>query len=271
MKYTYAYKTPDGVRHEDSMDAPSREEVFVALRRAGIRAIKVVAADGSKANGEVRGVRMRIVAAVSAAAAVLAGAGVYFLASDRGPAERGGEEAPPEIVFTTEESRVAFTNLEAQASRILRRHSASMKALDLDVLGDYQFIADAGETAALDRKVREGYRAVDSFRAEVRDLFKSIFAIFPEDCRVEREEAQRLYAETMDKLEVSERRIVKDEKALRLLVGNRGKWRCVGGKVVWSDATLSNEFEYFRREPSSTPRNGGYIMESQQVKSPAKE
>ena len=57
MKYTYAYKTPDGVRHEASMNASSREEVFTKLRKQGIKAIKVVAADGSKANGEVRGVR----------------------------------------------------------------------------------------------------------------------------------------------------------------------------------------------------------------------
>ena len=51
MKYTYAYKTSDGIRHEDSMNASSREEVFERLRERGIRAIKVVAADGSKANG----------------------------------------------------------------------------------------------------------------------------------------------------------------------------------------------------------------------------
>ena len=52
MKYTYAYKTSDGIRHEDSMDASSREEVFEILRAKGIKAIKVVAGDGSKANGE---------------------------------------------------------------------------------------------------------------------------------------------------------------------------------------------------------------------------
>lgn len=55
MKYTYAYKTSDGTRHEDAMEAESREAVFKALREKGIKAIKVVAADGSKANGEVRG------------------------------------------------------------------------------------------------------------------------------------------------------------------------------------------------------------------------
>ena len=54
MKYTYAYKTSDGRRHEAAMDAESREAVFEALRAKGIRPIKVVAADGSKANGEDR-------------------------------------------------------------------------------------------------------------------------------------------------------------------------------------------------------------------------
>ncbi len=51
MKFTYAYKTSDGTRHEASIDAPSREDVFSTLRNQGIRPIKVVAADGSKANG----------------------------------------------------------------------------------------------------------------------------------------------------------------------------------------------------------------------------
>ena len=78
MKYTYAYKTSDGVRHEDSMNAASREEVFAELRKRGIKAIKVVAADGSKANGEVRGVRKRAVAALVALAAMSAGVVAYL-------------------------------------------------------------------------------------------------------------------------------------------------------------------------------------------------
>ena len=78
MKYTYAYKTSDGIRHEDSMNASSREEVFEALRTKGIKAIKVVAADGSKANGEVRGVRKRVVAVLVALAAVCVGVIAYI-------------------------------------------------------------------------------------------------------------------------------------------------------------------------------------------------
>ena len=79
MKYIYAYKTSDGTRHEESMEAESREAVFKALREKGIKAIKVVAADGSKANGEIRGVRKRVLAASVIGAAVLAGVLVYSL------------------------------------------------------------------------------------------------------------------------------------------------------------------------------------------------
>jgi hypothetical protein len=78
MKYTYAYKTSDGTRHEATMVAKSRDEVFAELRKQGIKAIKVVAADGSKANGEVRGVRKRVVAALVAVVAVGVGIVAYF-------------------------------------------------------------------------------------------------------------------------------------------------------------------------------------------------
>ena len=71
MKYTYAYKESNGTRHEESMEAPSREFVFKVLREKGIKAIKVVAADGSKANGEVRGYRLRTVILVGVIAGVI--------------------------------------------------------------------------------------------------------------------------------------------------------------------------------------------------------
>ena len=100
MKYTYAYKTPDGIRHEATMNASSREEVFATLRKQGIKAIKVVAADGSKANGEVRGVRKRAVAALVAFVALGVGI-VAFLSGTRS----GGNSAPSEPTFTTDQDR----------------------------------------------------------------------------------------------------------------------------------------------------------------------
>ena len=92
MKYTYAYKTSDGARHEAAMEAESREAVFAALRARGIKAIKVVAADGSKANGEVRGVRKRAVAALVALAAVVAGV-IAYLGGERTGAATAADSA----------------------------------------------------------------------------------------------------------------------------------------------------------------------------------
>ena len=80
MKYTYAYKTPDGTRHEASIEAASRDAAFAALREQGIRPIKVVAADGSKANGAPVGVRRRVVVVAILVAVVAAvGATAVFL------------------------------------------------------------------------------------------------------------------------------------------------------------------------------------------------
>ena len=78
MRYTYAYRSSDGTRHEASIEAESRDSVFATLRGQGIRPIKVVAADGSKANGEIRGVRKRVVAAIVVFAVLLAGNIAYF-------------------------------------------------------------------------------------------------------------------------------------------------------------------------------------------------
>jgi len=80
MRYDYAYKTSDGARHEASIEAPSRDEAFALLRSQGIRPIKVVAADGAKANGEIRGVRRRVLA-LSVVAAIIAAVGATVAVS----------------------------------------------------------------------------------------------------------------------------------------------------------------------------------------------
>ena len=102
MKYEYVYKTPDGVRHAEEMEAPSRDAVFATLRANGIKAIKVVAKDGSKANGEVRviGVKKRVTFALILVVAVISGICSYFVTrksiAQQHPAEPDQEkqEAP---------------------------------------------------------------------------------------------------------------------------------------------------------------------------------
>lgn len=101
MKYTYAYKSSDGTRHEATMNASSREEVFSELRKQGIKAIKVVAADGSKANGEIHGVRKRVVAALVAFVALGVGIVAYFSGTRTG-GDLGGSTA---TAFATGQDR----------------------------------------------------------------------------------------------------------------------------------------------------------------------
>ena len=73
------------------MDAESRDAVFAALRTQGIRPIKVVAVDGSKANGEVRGVRKRVTAlAVLSALCLVLSAVVGMVVVGRGFQSRRG-------------------------------------------------------------------------------------------------------------------------------------------------------------------------------------
>lgn len=122
VRYTYAYKTSDGARHEASMDAQSREDVFAALREKGIKAIKVVAADGSRANGEVRGVRKRVVAAFVVCAALLAGLVVFLTLRVPGSARLVAKPLPRQMIVgdrsRVDPSKVGF---ERRAEAFLAR------------------------------------------------------------------------------------------------------------------------------------------------------
>ena len=55
MTFKYSYKTSDGVRHEGEIDAPGRDEAFSALRKQGIRPIRLLeAGDPRKEAGHGR-------------------------------------------------------------------------------------------------------------------------------------------------------------------------------------------------------------------------
>ena len=147
MKYTYAYKTSDGVRHEETMNAASREEVFAALRAKGIKAIKVVAADGSKANGEIRGVRRRVVVAIVIIVTVAVGAVAYF----------GGSCSKTDSISSTtyNENSEAIAVIETPSQDNARRQ----------VIGD---------VAIIEKGIRNGWS--DVFELE-GDRFLASFAI----------------------------------------------------------------------------------------------
>ena len=229
MKYTYAYKTSDGTRHEASMDAESREQVFAALRERGIRAIKVTAADGSKANGEARVVvRKRLVFAALAVGLVsgLAGAFWYGAADHRD---------------------ARLIELERRAEDVIGKHRSAIATLNLDALSDWQAIAAAKVPGLLDQRISLCYHDLDGARSEIRTLFREPMASYTDDPGAHAE-VRRIYGAAMDELDLIETRFVKAEKAYRLLDTNRGEWSLYGSSVVFSNPELQKKFANLTRE-----------------------
>lgn len=105
------------------MDAASRDQVFAELRKKGIKAIKVVAADGSKANGEMRGVRKRIVTLIAVLAALVAGLAVFFAPTARHHVPGAKHQARPlprqEIRGSRARVENAAQSLGSRAERFL--------------------------------------------------------------------------------------------------------------------------------------------------------
>jgi len=89
VKFTYTYRSSDGQRHTAEIEAESRDAAFARVRaEMGVKPIKMVAADGSKANGEWsdKGTshgRGALVAVVVLSAAVLGGVAWWMRPSNR--------------------------------------------------------------------------------------------------------------------------------------------------------------------------------------------
>ena len=194
MKFTYAYKSSDGVRHEAAMEAKSRDEAFEVLRGRGIRPIKVVAADGSKANGEVRGLRKRAVFALVALAALVAGVVAYLGGERTGAATAANSEASaprhqiygdPATVEGLERGDFAahlprtgdqMLAVFAQPGKLMCAKGANPRLLDAamdaafvayakdELAAEHDIAIDAGE----ERELRELKQIVNGMREEMR-------------------------------------------------------------------------------------------------------
>ena len=194
MKYTFAYKTSDGIRHEDSLEAESRDEVFQVLRGRGIRPIKVVAADGSKANGEVHGLRKRAVLGLVALAALVAGVVAYLGGERTGAATAANSAAnaprhqiygDPAIMEGLERGDFAavlprtgdqMLAVFAQPGKLMCAKGANPRLLDStmevafaayakdELAAEHDIAIDAGE----ERELRELKQIINGMREEMR-------------------------------------------------------------------------------------------------------
>ena len=195
MKYTYVYKSSDGVRHEESMNASSREEVFTILRGKGIKAIKVIAADGSKANGEVRGLGKRAVLGLVAVAALVAGE-VAYLGGERTGAATAADSAASAPRHQIYGDPVAVSGFErgdfaavfpregdrllaifAQPGKLMCAKGSNPRSLSQKQLEAFAAYASSDLTSEKDvvladtdsREIRELKQIVNGLREEMRD------------------------------------------------------------------------------------------------------
>ena len=252
MRFIYTYRSSDGQRHAAKIEAPSRDAAFVAIRRElGVKPIKVTAEEearwgaGTKSPSVVGKVLLLTAACL---ALIAAGFGAWWWMTRQSGAK------PSMYALARWHSRYnaatfpAYTNLVARAWAQEKATRARLDALDLDVLSNYALVEQMSDDRFFLDKISSGYKVIDSSRSEIRELFRSLYDIFPPECVNERLDAQRLYVETMDSVDLQEEKLAAADKAFRMLRANRGKWHVRKGKVLWSDKALEKEFGFLSLE-----------------------
>lgn len=223
MRFAYVYRTSDGVRHDDVVEAATREDAFADLRAKGIRPIKVVSLSGSKANGEETVITRKRFVFAALFLGLLIGFAVAVWA----------------VSHDWRDSRLI--KLERNASELLVRNEYVLGTLKLDELKDYAQICAGRGGPLAEQKIALAYCTLDSARRDVRELFREPVAAFSGD-PVLFSAAERLYGRAMDSIDLYEGRFAREVKAYRLLVNNVGKWKVEGGRPVFDDAETASAY-----------------------------
>lgn len=192
MKFTYCYKSSDGVRHEEKIEASSRDAVFELLRKQGIRPIKVVAADGSKANGAPRVIFSKRIAALALLTGAIVGIVLMHTASRVDLRDR----------------RIAELDKSAQA--VFKDHEARMASANWTGKLDFAGLSDVNGAAAFRRTIAQAYRELNTTRQKLREIFGAIYSTLPEGQI--RDDANALFNAAMDRVDLAESKVVQAEK-----------------------------------------------------------
>lgn len=226
------------------MNASSREEVFMELRKKGIKAIKVVAADGSKANGEPQFIVRKRFVIVALAIGLVVGIILTLFISSAGSGSKEGRKIKKPVVELSDK----LLSLRNNTKELLADHNKRMKASGVELLKDYTAIFTNSSSSAFNQAIRNGYHELNISRQRMREVFRPFYSISPSDKLNDRNAAQMIYDEAMEALDQSEVQLVRSEKAYRLLISNRGKWIVKNSDVIFADDTVALEFKYFIRE-----------------------
>jgi len=132
MTFDYCYKTSDGQRHEGTVDAPGRDEAFAALRRQGIRPIRLSGAEDRRPAGGRW--QMRLAVAVLSAAVVLLAVMLY----------RARRASPPDGSASASQRR----GIESQVVEVPSGGRVARPRARKPISGMYPFTQELGELFA---------------------------------------------------------------------------------------------------------------------------
>ena len=267
--WTYSYKTSDGLRHEGTLSAPSKDAAFEQLRRNGIRAIRVDESP-SAAQRRLGGLTHREWAIVAAAAAIVltvvaATAFSLGLRKDGKVAEpslapaaagghlgQGNETGAPQSNGSDAQNdgnrSTAYRRIAEEVDAIRETYRENMAKVDYELLANYALVERVKDLAEFQAMIAYGRGVVSNARDAVTRVFRANYANIPVSSSGDRGDAQRLYGLAMEELDAADESLDGDDCVLTLLDMNRGRWHVARGMVVWEDARLERQFRLLGRE-----------------------
>ena len=247
--WTYSYTTSDGVRHEGTLSAPSKDMAFAALRGKGIRPIRVdeLATPAPRRIGALTR-RQWLIPAVLAILLSVAVAGMVVF-----PLPRRGDR--PVLAAPTPQNTgrrcPAFQKIVEEVEEARERYREGMEKVDYELLANYALVERIGDMAEFHSMIAYGREVVSNARESVTRSLRANYEGIPETAVRDRNDAQRLYGLVMSELDAAEEGLDGDDCVLTLLDMNRGQWHVARGSVVWKDARLERQFRLLGRDPGA--------------------
>ena len=253
--WVYCYKSSDGLRHEGEMSAPGKDDVYAALRKRGIRAIKVSERIVPIERKGFRGLRFREWAVLGGGvglALLLAGSYVTLHHGDR---KSTGVSSDVERTGFINPSNPAYARILVAVESIRESHRKVLEGIDFSLLSNDALIEHSESDAMFRDEIARGKQRLQLFRDKAKSVFLSQYEQIPQGSQEIQIEAQRMYGVLMEELDGYDEQLEGDECALELLIANKGKWHVKNGIVVWNDPNLTAQFARYRRDrPAGTAR-----------------
>ena len=245
--WTYSYKTSDGVRHEGTLSAPSKDMAFAALREKGIRPIRVdeLAPPTPRRLGALTYRQWLILAVLVLLLSIAVAGMVVFILPRRGV--HPVLAAPPTPQNTGKRSP-AFQKIVEEVEEARDKYREGMEKVDYELLANYALVERIGDMAEFHSMIAYGREVVSNARESVTRSLRAYYEGIPETAVRDRNDAQRLYGLVMSELDAAEEGLDGDDCVLTLLDMNRGQWHVARGSVVWKDARLERQFRLLGRD-----------------------